>query len=73
MGHRRSQVVVFWLQKQRVLAGMNVHLWDVAGDIERLVQPAHPVCTDDLANPASRSPVCSSGQPAVTPVITRWS
>ena len=46
-----SQVIVFWLQEQRVLAGMNINIWDVAGDIERLVQSAHPVNTDDLANP----------------------
>jgi hypothetical protein len=30
---------------------MNINIWDVAGDIERLVQSAHPVDTDDLANP----------------------
>jgi 3-phenylpropionate/trans-cinnamate dioxygenase ferredoxin reductase subunit len=46
-----SQLMVFWLQEQRVLAGMNINIWDVAGDIERLVQSAHPVSTDDLANP----------------------
>ena len=46
-----SQLIVFWLQDQRVLAGMNINIWDVAGDIERLVQSAHPVTTDNLANP----------------------
>jgi 3-phenylpropionate/trans-cinnamate dioxygenase ferredoxin reductase component len=46
-----SQLIVFWLQEQQVLAGMNINIWDVAGDIERLVQSAHPVSTDDLANP----------------------
>jgi 3-phenylpropionate/trans-cinnamate dioxygenase ferredoxin reductase subunit len=58
-----SQLIVFWLQEQRVLAGMNINIWDVAGDIERLVQSAHPVNTDDLANPGFPLTVCSSGQP----------
>ena len=45
------QVVVFWLQEQRVQAGMNINIWDVADDIERLVQSARRVNVDDLANP----------------------
>ena len=45
------QLIVFWLQKQRVQAGMNINIWDVADDIERLVQSPHPVVTDDLADP----------------------
>jgi hypothetical protein len=31
---------------------MTINIWDVADDIERLIQSAHPVNTDDLANPA---------------------
>jgi 3-phenylpropionate/trans-cinnamate dioxygenase ferredoxin reductase subunit len=46
------QLIVFWLQKQRVQAGMNINIWDVADDIERLVQSPHPAITDDLANPS---------------------
>ena len=45
------QVIVFWLHEQRVLAGMNINIWDVADDIERLVQSPHPADTDDLADP----------------------
>jgi len=30
---------------------MNINIWDVADDIERLVQSARPVDVDDLANP----------------------
>ena len=45
------QLIVFWLQKQRVQAGMNINIWDVADDIERLVQSPHPAVTDDLADP----------------------
>jgi 3-phenylpropionate/trans-cinnamate dioxygenase ferredoxin reductase subunit len=46
-----SQVIVFWLQEQCVLAGMNINIWDVAGDIEQLVQSSRPVDPDDLADP----------------------
>jgi 3-phenylpropionate/trans-cinnamate dioxygenase ferredoxin reductase component len=30
---------------------MNINIWDVAEDIERLVQSPHPANTDDLADP----------------------
>jgi 3-phenylpropionate/trans-cinnamate dioxygenase ferredoxin reductase subunit len=45
------ELIVFWLHKQRVHAGMNVNIWDVADDIERLIESARPVNTDDLADP----------------------
>jgi 3-phenylpropionate/trans-cinnamate dioxygenase ferredoxin reductase component len=46
-----SQLIVFWLYEQRVHAGMNINIWDVAEDIERLVQSARPINVDDLADP----------------------
>jgi 3-phenylpropionate/trans-cinnamate dioxygenase ferredoxin reductase subunit len=46
-----SQVIVFWLYEQRVQAGMNINIWDVAEDIERLVQSARMINVDDLADP----------------------
>ena len=46
------QFIAFWLRDGRVLAGMNVNVWDVTETIKHLVQSAHPVNTDDLANPA---------------------
>ena len=46
-----GQLIVFWLFEQRVQAGMNINIWDVADDIERLVQSPHPADTDDLADP----------------------
>jgi 3-phenylpropionate/trans-cinnamate dioxygenase ferredoxin reductase subunit len=45
------QVIVFWLHEQRVQAGMNINIWDVADDIEQLIQSPRPVDLDDLANP----------------------
>jgi 3-phenylpropionate/trans-cinnamate dioxygenase ferredoxin reductase component len=44
------QLIVFWLSEQRVQAGMNINIWDVADDIERLVQSPHPANTDDLTD-----------------------
>jgi 3-phenylpropionate/trans-cinnamate dioxygenase ferredoxin reductase subunit len=46
------QVIVFWLDEQRVQAGMNINIWDVAEDIERLIQSERPINADDLADPA---------------------
>jgi 3-phenylpropionate/trans-cinnamate dioxygenase ferredoxin reductase component len=47
-----DQMIVFWLSEQRVQAGMNINIWDVADDIERLIQSARPINADDLADPA---------------------
>jgi 3-phenylpropionate/trans-cinnamate dioxygenase ferredoxin reductase component len=46
------EVIVFWLYEQRIQAGMNINIWDVADDIERLIQSARPINPDDLADPA---------------------
>jgi 3-phenylpropionate/trans-cinnamate dioxygenase ferredoxin reductase component len=46
------EVIVFWLYEQRVQAGMNINIWDVAEDIERLIQSPRPINADDLADPA---------------------
>jgi 3-phenylpropionate/trans-cinnamate dioxygenase ferredoxin reductase component len=46
-----GQMIVFWLHEERVQAGMNINIWDVAEDIERLVQSARVINVDDLADP----------------------
>jgi 3-phenylpropionate/trans-cinnamate dioxygenase ferredoxin reductase component len=46
------QVIVFWLYEQRIQAGMNINVWDVADDIERLITSGRPINADDLADPA---------------------
>jgi len=46
------QVIVFWLYEQRIHAGMNINVWDVADDIERLITSGRPINADDLADPA---------------------
>jgi len=47
-----SQMIVFWLYEQRIQAGMNINIWDVADDIERLIKSARPINAGDLADPA---------------------
>ena len=46
------QVIAFWLYEQRIQAGMNINIWDVADDIERLITQGRPINADDLADPA---------------------
>ncbi|MFC5997060.1 NAD(P)/FAD-dependent oxidoreductase [Pseudonocardia hispaniensis] len=45
------EFVAFWLSGGRVLAGMNVNVWDVTDDIQRLVRSGSPVDPDRLADP----------------------
>ena len=49
------EFVAFWTQQGRVLAGMNVNVWDVQDDIQKLVRAGYAgvaVDLDALANPA---------------------
>lgn len=46
-----GQVIVFWLYERRIQAGMNINVWDVADNIERLIMSAQ-INADDLADPA---------------------
>ena len=47
-----NEMIIFWLYEQRIQAGMNINIWDVADDIDRLIQSARPINADDLGNPA---------------------
>jgi 3-phenylpropionate/trans-cinnamate dioxygenase ferredoxin reductase component len=61
------QLIVFWLSEQRVQAGMNINIWDVADDIERLVQSPYRANPDDLADPGN--PLASLLQRPAGPVL----
>ena len=37
------EFIAFWLQEDRVVAGMNVNVWDVTGPIQELVRSGRPV------------------------------
>ena len=44
------EFIVFWLDRQRVVAGMNVNVWDVADQIADLVAARRPVDVQRLAD-----------------------
>jgi 3-phenylpropionate/trans-cinnamate dioxygenase ferredoxin reductase subunit len=44
-----AEFVAFWVKDGRVLAGMNVNVWDVQDDIQALVRAGHTGASVDLA------------------------
>ncbi|WP_454790407.1 NAD(P)/FAD-dependent oxidoreductase [Mycolicibacterium lutetiense] len=47
------EFVAFWLDAEnRVLAGMNVNVWDVLDDVKALIRSAEPVDPERIADPA---------------------
>ncbi|WP_035803131.1 NAD(P)/FAD-dependent oxidoreductase [Kitasatospora mediocidica] len=46
------EFIAFWVRDNRVLAGMNVNVWDVTDPIRDLVRTARPVDLSSLADPA---------------------
>ncbi|MGW4099481.1 NAD(P)/FAD-dependent oxidoreductase [Mycobacterium sp. NPDC004974] len=52
------EFVAFWLDaSNRVLAGMNVNVWDVLDDVKALIRSAEPVDPERIADPAQPLPV----------------
>ncbi|MFE7772721.1 NAD(P)/FAD-dependent oxidoreductase [Streptomyces sp. NPDC057445] len=49
----KRQFIAFWLKDRKVLAGMNVNVWDVTEQIQELIRSARPVDTEALADPAT--------------------
>jgi 3-phenylpropionate/trans-cinnamate dioxygenase ferredoxin reductase subunit len=47
----RREFVAFWLQDKRVLAGMNVNVWDVNEHIQELIRASRPVDVKRLTDP----------------------
>lgn len=45
------EFIAFWLRDGRLLAGMNVNIWDVTDDIERLIRAGAALDTARLADP----------------------
>jgi 3-phenylpropionate/trans-cinnamate dioxygenase ferredoxin reductase subunit len=45
------EFIAFWIGDGRVLAGMNVNVWDVTEDIERLVRSGAQIDLTRLADP----------------------
>ncbi|MCZ7460403.1 NAD(P)/FAD-dependent oxidoreductase [Streptomyces sp. WMMC940] len=49
----KREFVAFWLKDRKVLAGMNVNVWDVTEDIQGLIRSDRAVDTDALADPGT--------------------
>ncbi|RKN11997.1 NAD(P)/FAD-dependent oxidoreductase [Streptomyces radicis] len=45
--------IAFWLREGRVLAGLNMNVWDVVEPIQRLVRAGRPVDPEALADPGT--------------------
>jgi 3-phenylpropionate/trans-cinnamate dioxygenase ferredoxin reductase subunit len=50
---RTREFIAFWLKDDRVLAGMNVNVWDVTGDIQALIRARRAVDRGRLADPTT--------------------
>jgi 3-phenylpropionate/trans-cinnamate dioxygenase ferredoxin reductase subunit len=46
------ELIVFWLRDSRVVAAMNVNVWDVVEDLQALIRSRRPVDAARLADPA---------------------
>ncbi len=47
----KREFIAFWVKEGRVLAGMNVNVWDVTEPIQQLIRSRAQVNTGALANP----------------------
>jgi hypothetical protein len=47
----KREFIAFWLKDGRVLAGMNVNVWDVTPAIQNLIRAAVPVDAEALSDP----------------------
>ncbi|WUW24226.1 FAD-dependent oxidoreductase [Streptomyces sp. NBC_01463] len=48
----KREFIAFWLKDRKVLAGMNVNVWDVTETVQELIRAAQPVDPDALADPS---------------------
>lgn len=48
----KREFIAFWLKEGRVLAGMNVNVWDVTDPIQRIIRSKAAVHPDALADPS---------------------
>jgi 3-phenylpropionate/trans-cinnamate dioxygenase ferredoxin reductase subunit len=46
------EFIAFWLEEGRVVAGMNVNVWDVTDQIKALIHSRRPIPVDRLTDPA---------------------
>ncbi|MER7806049.1 FAD/NAD(P)-binding oxidoreductase [Streptomyces sp900116325] len=47
----KREFIAFWLKDRRVLAGMNVNVWDVTETVQELIRTGRQIDPDTLADP----------------------
>jgi hypothetical protein len=47
----KREFIAFWVKEGRILAGMNVNVWDVTETVQQLIRSRSQVDTEALANP----------------------
>jgi 3-phenylpropionate/trans-cinnamate dioxygenase ferredoxin reductase subunit len=58
------EFIAFWLEGSRVVAGMNVNVWDVSDPIRRLIHERTPVDDRRLGDPDVPLDALASGEPS---------
>jgi hypothetical protein len=48
----KRELIAFWLEDGRVVAGMNMNVWDVTGPIQALIRSRATVDPARLADPS---------------------
>ncbi|WP_432095267.1 NAD(P)/FAD-dependent oxidoreductase [Streptomyces sp. bgisy100] len=48
----KREFIAFWLREGRLLAGMNVNVWDVTGQIQELIRAGNRLDPEALADPS---------------------
>jgi hypothetical protein len=48
----KREFIAFWLRDRRVLAGMNVNVWDVTEQIQQLIRSGRQVDPEALSDPS---------------------
>ncbi|WP_370419160.1 NAD(P)/FAD-dependent oxidoreductase [Streptomyces sp. QH1-20] len=48
----KREFIAFWLAEGRLLAGMNVNVWDVTDTVQKLIRSGHRLDPNALADPA---------------------
>ena len=46
-----GEFIAFWMSDKRIVAGMNVNVWDVNEQVQELIRSRQPVDVDDLSDP----------------------
>jgi 3-phenylpropionate/trans-cinnamate dioxygenase ferredoxin reductase subunit len=62
------EFIAFWLSDRRVVAGMNVNVWDVNERLQALIRSRHPVDAATLADPDTPlDSLAAAGEPTTQP------